>query len=542
MAETVTPIAAGRILKEQGAPRVGSIRSPHREAVADVLTPQRLASIMRRADSGDASAYLTLSQEMEERDPHYRSVLHTRKMAVSGIAPQLILPGDEGALKAVGEAVERRITKTPRFEGLVYDLLDGLGKGFSCVEILWQRDETEWWPRDFRFVEQRHFAFDRASLMVPMLRTDDIDASLEEDGEALRPYQWLVHIPKIASGIPLRTGLARTVAVCYMAKRWTAADWMAFLDVYGIPIRIGKFPAAMAGDKATLLKAVRSIGSDAAAVIPKEMEIELIQSSVGGAAGVFRETIQYWDAQTSKAVIGQTMTSDDGSSLAQAKVHEQVRFDIADADARSVATTINEQLIKPFVNLNFGVQEQYPAVSLLKRRPEEIVPLMQATKLFVDLGGQVQASEARDRLGYDEPEEGAEMLKPAAPKVVAPPKEPGGSSGNSGTPDAAGDEDEVEDDDEKDAAREQLRELLYDAEEDVVAEHLQDWHQLADPVVGRMIGALLNADSYDEARAILAELARDHGEVLDIGALVVSLGRAMFKLRGVGNATDEVRP
>lgn len=534
----VVPIQAGALRREQGAPRVGSVRSPHRDPVADSLTPQKLASIMRRADAGDGTAYLTLAQEMEERDPHYRSVLHTRKMAVSGIEPQLILPNDGTGTKAIAAAVERRITKTPRFEALVYDLLDGIGKGFACVETLWQRDATEWWPRQYRFTEQRHFVFDRATMTTPLLRTDRVD--VDEDGESLRPYQWMIHIPKIASGIPLRTGLARTIAVCYMAKRWTCADWMAFLDLYGIPIRIGRYPQALANDKGKLLKAVRSIGSDAAAVIPSEMEIELIESKAAGATGVFRETVEYWDAQTSKATLGQTMTSDDGSSLAQAKVHQQVQWDIRDADGRGVAATINEQLIKPFVLLNFGEQETYPEVSLQKKRPEDIVPLMQATKVFVDMGGVVQESEARDRLGYAEPEDGATLLKAATP-APAPgaPKDTG--AGGSGEKDAVDDDDDV-DDEEREANAARLRALLYDAEDDVVADHLSDWHQLADPNVGRMVGAILTAESYDEARAILAELARDHGEVMDIGALVVSLGRAMFKLRGVGNATDEVRP
>ncbi len=539
----VVPIAAGNIRREQGAPRVGSVRSPHRDPVADTLTPQKLAGIMRRADAGDTTSYLTLAQEMEERDPHYRSVIHTRKMAVAGIAPRLVLPNDGGVSKTIADAVERRITNTPKFEGLVYDLLDGLGKGFSCVETLWQRDATEWWPRDYRFTEQRHFVFDRASMTRPLLRTDAID--VDEDGEELRPYQWLVHVPKIASGIPILTGLARTVAVCYMAKRWTCADWMAFLDLYGIPIRIGRYPTALAADKGKLLKAVRSIGSDAAAVIPSEMEIELIESKAAGATGVFRETVEYWDAQTSKATLGQTMTADDGSSLAQAKVHQEVRWDIRDADGRGVAATINEQLIKPFVILNYGPQDVYPEVALQLKRPEEIVPLMQATKLFVDLGGKVQESEARDRLGYAEPEDGADLLAPAQ-KPVDPnaPKDTDPGTPGGGSADPADDDDEPDDerDDEREANAERLRALLYDAEDDVVADHLADWHQLVDPVVGRMIGAILTAESYDEARAILAELARDHGEVLDIGALVVSLGRAMFKLRGVGDATDDVRP
>ncbi len=538
-------IQASKLLKLQGEPKVGSIRSPHREGVADTLTPQRMASIMRRADTGDTTAYLTLSQEMEERDPHYRSVLHTRKMAVSGIVPQLVLPDDSADMKRIGEAIERRITTAAHFESLVYDLLDGLGKGFSCVETEWQRDPAEWWPLAYHFVEQRHFCFDRDTLSTPLLRTDRIDAGGGEEGDPLRPFGWIVHKPKLASGIPIRTGLARTVAVCYMAKRWTAADWMAFLDIYGVPIRLGKYPASMAEKKSLLLKAVRSIGSDAAAVIPQEMEIELIETKGSANATAFRETIEYWDKQTSKCVLGQTMSSDDGASLAQSKTHEHVRFDIRDADGRSVSATINEQLIKPFVLLNFGIRPVYPTVRLFQRKPEELVPLMQSTKTFVDLGGKVQASEVRDRLGYAEPEEGAELLQPAA-KPAAPPGAPKDTDpekpGADGQVDPAEDDDEIEQEGERKELHSMGASAPYDAVDETVEEALRDWRKLEKPNVGRLIKAIQDAESYEEARQLLAELARDEGDVLDIGAVVVSLARSCFKLRGVGDATDAVKP
>lgn len=554
-AAEVIRIPAGKLKKTQGDPKVGSVRSPHREGVADSLTPQRLASIMRAADLGETTAYLTLAQEMEERDCHYRSVLHTRKMAVSGIAPALELPGDAEVPQEVVDAVEKRLLETPAFEALVYDLLDGLGKGFSCVEILWAHEEEEWYPTGYVHREQRHFVFDLDTLSRPLLRTDEIVAGVDgEQGEPLRPYQWIVHIPKLASGIPIRAGLARTAAVAYAAKRWTAADWMAFLDVYGVPIRLGKYPASMADKKHLLLKAVRAIGSDAAAVVPQEMEIELIESKGAGATSVFRETVEYWDKQVSKVVLGQTMTSDDGASLSQSKTHEQVRFDIRDADCRSVCATLDEQLVKPFVDLNFGPQEHYPKVRLFQRKPEDLVPLMQAVKTFVDLGGDLQKSEVRDRLGFAEPEEGEELLEPKPPPVAPglpgqepPPGQPPKGKGSKAP--AADGEPAEEDDEVEEKPSRKARELnarrkvpTYDAVDEVLAEELSQWRRLEDPNVGRLIKAIQDAATYDEARELLAELARDEGDVLDIGAVVVSLARSCYKLRGVGDATDERDP
>ena len=56
----------------------------------------------------------------------------------------------------------------------------------------------------------------------------------------------------------------------------------------------------------------------------------------------------------SKVVLGQTMTDENGGSLAQAMVHNQIRIDILQDDARQLANTINRDLIAPFVALNFG--------------------------------------------------------------------------------------------------------------------------------------------------------------------------------------------
>ena len=73
--------------KEIAAPGVTGVRSLWNFGqVATGLTPAGMASVLRdAAEGGDHDAYLTLAEEMEERDAHYSSVLGTRKRAVSGL-------------------------------------------------------------------------------------------------------------------------------------------------------------------------------------------------------------------------------------------------------------------------------------------------------------------------------------------------------------------------------------------------------------------------------------------------------------------------
>ena len=550
----VLPKAAS-LLAEKAVTAIGDILSPHREPIADSLTPARLGALMRDADRGDMRAYLTLAEEMEEREPHYASVLATRKLGVSGAVPTVIAPSDQPDDLAITEDLEQLVAD-PQFEGLVLDCMDAIAKGFAMVEILWQRDARHWHPLRYEFREQRHFQFDRDTLKRPLLRT----MRDYMRGEELEPFKWIQHYPRLKSGVPIRGGLARTVAVTYAAKRWTIADWLAFLDIYGMPIRIGRYPLHMKDQKRELLRVIKSIGVDAAAVVPKDMDVELIETKVGaGGTTLYQQSAEYWDKQTSKVVLGQTMTSDDGASLAQSKTHERVRFDIRDADARAVAATITRDLFRPYVILNYGERPTYPALKLHTQQPEDVAALMNATRVFVNLGGKVQMSEVRDRLGLAEPEEGAELLEPESViNARAKPKTPQPSPGvPPGTPPTPGpDEDEGEpgqDDgapptpaqDPRELNRAGSRERLADKQgiDDVVDElaelALDDWQPLAVPVVDELFRQLEACTSFAQAKALIESMRGDVGEIINLDKLVASLARETYRARGIGDATDK---
>ncbi|HDZ3785760.1 TPA: DUF935 family protein, partial [Vibrio cholerae] len=54
------------------------VRNPRPTSVASTITPQRLAGLLRSViDGTDPEAYMTLAEEMEERDLHYAAQLRT---------------------------------------------------------------------------------------------------------------------------------------------------------------------------------------------------------------------------------------------------------------------------------------------------------------------------------------------------------------------------------------------------------------------------------------------------------------------------------
>lgn len=416
------PIKADKTLLEQDVAKAytASIRNPRPSSVASTLNPVRLASLLRNVvDGNNPQDYMTLAEEMEERDLHYAAQLRTRKLAVAAIPPTVEAASEDEHDVLMAERV-RTIIDDDQVPELLFDLLDGLGKGLSVVQILWNTKQTPWKPQDYCWVDPRYLRPDAETLSEILLISDG-----DPYGVALEPYKFMIHTPRSKSGSVWRNGLARLVAVMYMLKSFTVRDWWAFAEVFGIPIRVGKYgPNASDGDIKTLVNAVSRIASDAGAVIPESMKLDLIESAKGNGGPTLFENMARWcDEQISKAVLGQTMTADNGSSRAQASVHNEVRIDIAKWDARQLEACVNEYLVKPYIILNWGVQAHYPKVRIKVPEPEDLKMLVDSITPLIDRGFKVSAVSIREKFGLPEPAEGDELLVPTAmliPESAAP--------------------------------------------------------------------------------------------------------------------------
>lgn len=420
------PINTARLQDEIAFASISSIRNPFREGVAGNLTPQRLARILLEVDqTNHPTDYLKLAEEMEERDPHYRSVLNnSRKVAVQQLPIMVKAASDDTDDVERAEETQAMLDAPALTDGL-FHMLDALGKGYSAVEIMWRRDVDRWDPIEYKWRDPNFFRFDRDSGEELRLRTDEDSV----DGVPLEPCKFVVHRPVMKSGLTIRGGLARVVAALHLYKSFALKDWMVFAEVFGMPLRVGKYSTAQnnEADIATLRTAVANIGTDAAAVIPQSMMIEFIEASkVGDGKGLFSVLTDWLDKQVSKAVLGQTMTTDEGSSLSQASVHEEVRQDIKKSDARQLSNTLNLQLVKPFNDLNFGPPPSgiYPIAALVIEEDEDLLSFSQSLTPFIDRGLRVEQSAVRDKFKLQEPDEDAEILQPqgAGAQSEAPPQ------------------------------------------------------------------------------------------------------------------------
>ncbi len=392
------------------------------------LDPRRLAQIFREADDGDVNRQMQLFEEMEEKDPHLFAQLQTRKNAVTGLDWEVVPFGDEAQDKQIAVFVQEQLKAIRNFDAILLDLLDAIGKGIALSEIVWQYKNGAVTIGAIHPIHQKLLFWDNED----QLRLITNDAP---QGAPLAPNKFILHQYRARSGHPARAGVLRVCAWMYLFKNYSVKDWVAFAEVYGMPLRLGKYDAnASQEDKDKLMQALIRLGSDAAGMIPATAAIEFIEANKTTSVDVYERLARYCDEQTSKAILGQTLTSDSGNgSYAQSKTHNEVRHDLTYADCVSLANTLRDDLIRPLVLFNFGETDRIPSIAFDCELPEDLKLLVEIFRGLVAMGVPIPLSHIYKRFGVPAPKNGEpvtslQQILPMPLKLLAnkadPPADP----------------------------------------------------------------------------------------------------------------------
>jgi phage gp29-like protein len=78
-----------------------------------------------------------------------------------------------------------------------------------------------------------------------------------------------------------------------------------------------------------------------------------------------------------------------------------------------LSAILNRDLVRPWVDLEFGPRAGYPRIVIARAEAEDLGLMATALAAMVDRGLEVEQSAIRDRFGLSEPGPGAAILRPA---------------------------------------------------------------------------------------------------------------------------------
>ncbi|MBI4799681.1 MAG: DUF935 family protein [Desulfarculus sp.] len=382
------------------------------------LTPARLARLLREADDGMPERQAELFREVEEKDAHISSQLHMRKQAVLGLEYDLQPASDDARAQKVMEFCREVLWGLEDLDDLLLGMLDAVPQGWSMHELLWEIVAGRAVIIGWRWVPQERTRWDDAG--VPRLATD------EEQTRGVEIPAWKVvyHRHKARSGLDVRAGVMRTCAWWWMFKNYAVKDWAAFCELFGMPLRYGTYPnGASEDDKQALKQALLELGSDGAAIVSEGTKLEFVEAkATGGGQLAFERLAAFCDRACSKAILGQTLTSDQGQvgSYGAAKVHDEVRLDLRDADAYALEKTLRQQVLQPLAVFNFGADAPVPWFRFAIQAPENLAAKSKMYQTLQGMGLPLGLTHIYDAFGVPAPEAGEELLGSGAEAPAGP--------------------------------------------------------------------------------------------------------------------------
>ena len=228
--------------------------------------------------------------------------------------------------------------------------------GYAVSECLWSREGSQVVLDKIKVRNHARFGFD-PYFRLKLLTTQ------KPHGEDLPDKKfWWVATGETHDDEPYGLGLAHYLYWPVLFKRTGMQYWLKFLDKFGAPSLLAKYPEGATDEQQqSLLNSVQQIRNDSAMILPENMMIELVEASRAGKPEYASMCDKMNDA-ISKVVVGQTMTTDDGSSRSQAEVHLTVRDEKVMADAHLLDDSFTRSVVRWLIEWN------YPGAALPKVR------------------------------------------------------------------------------------------------------------------------------------------------------------------------------
>lgn len=367
------------------------------------------------------SAVFPLYRETEEKDPAVASALATRRLLVLGrdTTVQAADPSN-GQARLYAEAAAAFIDEIRKFRWALWEMLDAHGYGFAVAEIMWATDGAR--IRVDRIVGRPQEVFRFGALTQPQTGELLLAQNGVGEGEPVPPQKFLVSTYQPRHGDRRGQPLLRKLYWPSWFKRNALRLDLQFLEKGSGTIAVHYPSGAEEAEKTNALNAAEAIATEIAVAVPESFKVmaELLGSTRTREGKDYQQAIDYFDAEMTRIVLGQTLSSrgaeQGAGSRALGDVHLETLFEIIRSDALDLEDVVNEQLLAPWGLWTFGPQFAErafrPTWRIDKDPPKDLARAADLLTKARAMGMQIAVDEAHERLQLRKAEEGEAVLPP----------------------------------------------------------------------------------------------------------------------------------
>lgn len=442
------------------------------------------------------------------RDDQVQSTLQQRIGAVVSRDWQVI-PGDESDPRSVEGAEKFGMTlQRIGWDAITRKMLFATFYGYSVSEILWEPRAGLWDIGAIKVKHGRRFRWDEEN-HLRLLTPGNVQ------GELLPERKFWVHsVGADNDDEPYGIGLAHWLYWPVLFKRNGLRFWNIYLDKFGTPTAIGKYPRGSSKtDINNLLASLQALATDSGIIVPEGIAVDLLGAARSGVAD-FAALYDKMDAAITKIILSQTMTTDNGSSRSQAEVHSDVKLEVVKSDADLLSGSFNAGPARWWTDYNYGADVAAPIVSRVVEQEEDAKANAETDKVHAENGWVRTEKSFAETYGEgyvrkDSPDapSGFSQTSEAASQVLQT-----GHNGGLRMPTSA-------------ASFASPTSDSIDQNVDRMIE--EDGFTVAQAMTGNLVDRLAAATSKDDVEEILADALTD----MDDAALAQALERAIFAIR-----------
>jgi phage gp29-like protein len=350
---------------------------------------------------------LELYEKIMTDDQVYAAMQQRRDAVIS--CEWIVDPGDDRRLsKKASEFIKEQLNHI-HWDDVTKKMLLGVYYGYAVGECLWMRDGSQIVLDAVKVKKQKRFAFDKESRLRLLTIENPLGMELPE-----RKFWWF------STGAdnhddPYGLGLAHYLYWLVLFKRGGMRFWLNFLERFAQPVPHGTYPPETPDEEQKkLLKALQALVRDGGVITPEGMKIDFLEAKRSGTAD-YSTLLDKMNAAISKVVLSQTMTTDDGSSYSQAKVHQGVKLEVIKADADLICNSFNRSIARWLTEWNFPGAEP-PRVWRRVEVEANLKELAERDKIIFEMGYRPNLDYIQET--YDQRFELAPAPKPPSLRLI----------------------------------------------------------------------------------------------------------------------------